>query len=102
MISKNDIVERFESQVEVDAEKVAGPLLDAIAENTALDLCPDDAIRAGVASAIDAVADDEYADAVEYIEERVSAQVEAEAKQIAMRLIKEMAANVKRDSVLAS
>lgn len=84
-------------RIEVDHDKVAEALAREIVNEHIDDLIPDDAIDTGVAEAIDEIDEGTFGLVVDVIRDRVGAEVEGQAKNIALRMLRDLAAKVTRD-----
>ena len=62
---------------------------------------PDEAVEAGVSAAIEEIDDATFDAAFDVIQKRVSDEIEGQAKQIALRMLRELAAKAEREEVAA-
>ena len=88
-------------KVEVDVAQVASTLATKIIEREAVELVPTEAIDAGVEAAISEIDEDAYDNACNAMQSRVTAEIEGQAKRIALRMIRELAAKAERDAATA-
>ena len=88
-------------KVDVDVAQVASTLAIKIIDRDAVELVPTEAIDAGVEAAIVEIDDDTYDNACNVLQSRVTAEIEGQAKRIALRMILELAAKADRDAVSA-
>lgn len=89
-------IEIVQERVEVDHDRVAEALAREIVNEHIDSLEPADAIEAGIKAAIDEIDQDVFTMAVEVISDRVTAEVEGQAKCIALRMLREAAARAER------
>lgn len=83
-------------RVEVDHDRVAEALAVEIVNEHIDNLEPADAVEAGIKAAIEFIDDGTFALAVDVIRDRVFAEVEGQAKNIALRMLRETAAKAER------
>jgi len=88
-------------KVEVDASQVATTVAAEIVNRDGFDLMPTDAIEAGVAAAIDEIDERTFSHACDALQSRVSAEIEGQAKRIALRMLRELAVKAQREAVSA-
>jgi hypothetical protein len=104
----------MKSDVEIAAaeilkERTGGLYLPRVAEVLARDIIdrdtfvhePDEAVEAGVLAAIKEIDDATFDAAFNVIQKQVSDEVEGQAKAIALRMLRELAAKAEREEVAA-
>lgn len=93
---KNGVVEAaleiVDDQIEVEHDKVAVALAASIVTYLTCDTDSTEAVVAGVDAAIDEIDNETLDTAIEAIEATVSAKVTGEAKRIALKMIRDLAA----------
>ncbi len=89
-------------RVTVNADEVATALAAEIINEHIDTLVPTDAIDAGVSAAIEEISEATFAFAVDVIRDRVSVEVESQAKAIALRMLRETAAKAERAAAACS
>jgi predicted N-acetyltransferase YhbS len=94
-------VEIVTDRVEVCEVKVAAALADDIVNRDTFDTeCADD-ILAGVSAAIEEIDDATFDAAFDLVQSRVAVEIEGQAKRIALRLLRELAAQAKAATAAA-
>jgi hypothetical protein len=83
----------------VDRDDVATALADNIVNRAGFIHEPEDAIQAGIEAAIEEIDDATFDAAFDVIQTAVAAEVESQAKAIALRLLRQLAATAKREEV---
>jgi len=94
-IAANEVAEK---RIELDDERVAEALATRLVIDVEEESMMSDAIDTGIDEAIDEFDDDDYETVVNVIRDRVTAEVEAHAKAIALRLLRECAEVAKREA----
>lgn len=89
-------------RITVDADVVATALAAEIVNEHIDTLLPDDAIDTGVSEAIDEISEATFAFAVDVISDRVRAEVEAQARQIALTMLRDVAAKAERAAAMTA
>jgi hypothetical protein len=84
---------------EVGADRVAPVLAEEILNRDTFDVECADGIAAGVGRAIDEIDEATFDAAFDTVQARVAAAIEGQAKQIALRMLRELAAQSKVESV---
>jgi hypothetical protein len=90
------VMQISEDRVEVSDDSVAKALASEIMAEHIDTLETDAAVEAGIGAAIEEVDDATFAFAVDVIRDRVLAEVEGQAKKIALRMLRETAAKAER------
>jgi hypothetical protein len=80
------------SDVSVDDSRVAEALAKAIVESDEFETNPENAVEYGVSAAIEEIDSETYDAAFNVIQEQVSEEIEGQAKEIALRMLRELAA----------
>lgn len=93
---------RLDDRVGVDQDSVAAALATEILNRVTEWFDPAEAIEAGIAAAIEAIDDATFDFAVDVIRGRVVAEVEGQAKAIALRMLRETAAPAERAAAACS
>ena len=96
--------------VEVIEERTGGVCHERVAEALARDITSRDqfaheseeAIEAGVSAAIEEIDDETFDAAFDAIQRRVSDEIEGQAKKVALRMLRELAAKAKHQEVAAA
>jgi hypothetical protein len=88
------------NRVEPDHEMIAKALAADISTRTDFDTHA--AVEAGVAAAIEEIDDGIFDEAVEAVQLRVHAAVEADAKRAALRMLRELASQARHEEAAAS
>jgi len=91
-----------EERIEVNDDTVAEQLAREIIGEHIDSLEPADAVEAGIKAAIDEIDDGTFAFAVDVIRDRVFAEAEGQAKNIAMRMLRDTAAKAERSAAACS
>ncbi|MBM4011840.1 MAG: hypothetical protein FJ286_10735 [Planctomycetes bacterium] len=91
-----------EERIEVNDDTVAEQLAREIIGEHIDSLEPADAVEAGIKAAIDEIDDGTFAFAVDVIRDRVAAEAEGQAKNIAMRMLRDTAAKAERSAAACS
>jgi hypothetical protein len=89
-------IEIVQERVEVNHDRVAEALAREIVNEHIDSLEPADAIEAGVKAAIDGIDQDVFTMAVEVINDRVTAEVEGQAKCLALAMLRAAAVKAER------
>ena len=87
---------------EVDCGLVASALAEQIVDRDEFQHSRESAVMDGVQAAIDEVDGGTFEEALEAIQARVSSRIEEHAKQIALRMLRGLAAKAEGDSVPAA
>jgi hypothetical protein len=95
------VAEIVSNRVDVDGEKIAAALAADIVERDAFDMHPSEAINDGIAAAIEEIDEATFSDAFDAVQSRVYAEVEAQAKRVALRMLRELAAQARREVAAA-
>jgi len=85
-----------------DQSRVAESLAQDIIARDEFELVPAFAIEAGVSAAIEEIDDATFDAAFDVIQTRVSDEIEGHAKQIALRMLRELAAKAQREEVASA
>jgi hypothetical protein len=85
-------------RIELDDDQVTQALASQLVGTVHNGFDMSDAIETGIDEAIDEFDEDDYDTVVGVIRDRVTAEVEAQAKEIAMRLLRECAEVAKREA----
>ncbi len=88
--------------VSVSVDNVARSLANKIASDHIDYILDDDEIDAAVTAAIEEIDDATFAFAVDVIRDRMSQQIQTQAKKIALRLLRETAAKAERSAAACS
>jgi hypothetical protein len=88
--------EILEERIDLDRDKVAAVLANEIVTESIDDLMPSEDIEAGVRAAIEEIDEAAFSFAVDVIRDCVAAEVEGQAKAIALRMLRETAAKGER------
>ncbi len=86
---------------EINEDAVAVALAADIVKRGQFEIHPQDAIEAGVEAAIDEIDDKIFDAAFEMLQAAVSEEVERQAKTIALRMIRDLAATAAREAAAA-
>jgi hypothetical protein len=92
----------MDDRFDINGFAVAKVIAERIANGSLSDLPIDDPIAAGVEAAIEQIDEATYAFAVEAIRDKVIAEIEREAKAIALRMLRETAAKAERAAAACS
>ena len=92
----------LKDRIAVDEAPAANALAREIITEHIDVLMPDDAIESGVQAAIEEIDEATFAFAVDVIRDRVAAEVEGQAKAIALRMLREAAARAERAAAACS
>ena len=92
----------LQHRVEVQHGSVAAALAHEIVNAHISDLVPDDAIEAGVQAAIEEIDEATFAFAVDVIRDRVAAEVEGQAKAIALGMLRNTASKAERAAAMTA
>ena len=86
----------------VEEDRVAMSLASEIGCGHALDLCPDDAVDAGVDAALEAIDRETFDKAIEVLQSAVAAEVQRQSQRIAARMLRELASKAPKEEPVAS
>lgn len=95
--------------VEIIEERTGGVNYDSVAASLAADIVnrdtfthePDEAIKAGVEAAIEELDDATFDDAFDAVQAAVSAEIESQAKILALRMLRELAVKAQSGTAAA-
>ena len=98
---KSEVEQVATRSIEVANDTVATALATSIVSGDMFEDEPEEAIEAGVQAAIDEIDNTTFEAAFDVIQAAVSVEVEGQAKRIALRMIRELAAKAERDAATA-
>lgn len=106
-VTKNTVIEcavgdMMGERFDVNGFAVAKAIAEKIIDENLDDLSLDDEIQSAVEAAIEEIDEATYAFAVEVIRDRVTAEIEGQAKAIALRMLRETAAKAERAAAACS
>lgn len=93
--------EVLQERIEVEHDTVARALAREIVDEHIDVSVSDEALQAGIEAALDEIDDDAFGSVVDVIRDSVAAEVEHQAKEIAVRMLREMAAQAQGDAARA-
>lgn len=97
-----EVGDMMDGRFDVNRFAVAKAIAERIVSESLSDLAIDDQIAAGVEAAIEEIDEATYAFAVEAIRDNVTAEIEGEAKAIALRMLRQTAAKAERAAAACS
>lgn len=83
----------------VNHDDVAAALARDIVNRDTFDATPEEAIQAGVVAAIAEIDDSTFDAAFDAIQSAVAAEIESQAKLVALRMLRQLAATAEREEV---